>query len=101
MNENEFTRKVIGLAESYGLLVHHCYRSELCDGAGLPDLIIAGPLGVIFAELKTATGQTDDAQDAWAKLLKSQESWTEPVYFLWRPDDWVNGRIERIVKQLI
>lgn len=61
-------------------------------GAGFPDLVIAGPGGVIFREVKTARGRVETQQWDWAHLLiKDGCDWQ-----IWRPHMWP----EIIKKQL-
>ncbi len=92
--------KVIGritaMAAQRGLLWHYCGRSLHCRGChGLPDLIIAGPGGLAFAEVKTG-GQLDPGQQAWRDTLRvSGAAWNR-----WDPADLWNGRIERELDRL-
>lgn len=60
------------------------------DGAGFPDLVIAGRGQLIFAELKTARGRMSPAQVDWCVALKG----TGVRHFIWRPADWLEGRVE-------
>ena len=50
---------------------------------GFPDLVIAGPEGVAFAELKSEKGRATAAQTEWIAALCPH------VYAaFWRPSDW-------------
>ena len=73
------------------LVWHHCRDSRLCDGgSGLPDLIIAGPAGVIFAEVKPGTWSTVRPQQTTWKhmLLAAGARWV-----LWTEADVDSGKV--------
>lgn len=90
MHERTLTRQVMAAAQGLGLLVHHCPDSRRCEGdKGLPDLIIIGSRGVLFAELKGEDGETSAAQDEWLYALHRSGA----PYSVWRPEDWWSGRI--------
>ena len=104
MTEAQLQRAVIDLAEILGWLVYHTYDSRH-SAKGFPDLCMArsraGKRGVriIFTELKSATGNMSKDQEKWAAVLSTRgECWTSAEYYLWRPDDWSDGTIERILK---
>jgi hypothetical protein len=59
------------------------------DGKGFPDLVIAGPNGVIYRELKTATGRLGIHQHRWLKCLTTGGADAA----VWRPDDLRSGKI--------
>jgi hypothetical protein len=55
------------------------------DGAGWPDLVLVRPPRLIFAELKSESGQVRANQTEWLdvlRLLPAAET------YLWRPSDW-------------
>ena len=105
VTEAGLLQEVHALCGEFGLLVHHCRDSRACDGnKGLPDLIIAGPGGVIFAELKSEDGERSADQDLWAwTLTRACDGGSVRMdYQLWRPTDLTSGLIraelERIAK---
>lgn len=73
------------------LKAHHETDSRL-SRPGLPDLLIAGPGGQIWAELKR--------QAKRAKASVEQQVWLDTLLaggaaaFLWRPEDWMSGAIQ-------
>ena len=96
MTEGELQHEVVKLASDLGLLVHHCPDARRCYGQGLPDLIIAGPGGVIFRELKSDDGETTAQQDLWGwTLSRGGASWA-----VWRPADWCSGAISSMLEKL-
>jgi hypothetical protein len=100
--ETAFTREVLALAASMGVMAHWCGDSRKCQGPkGFPDLFIAGPRGILIAELKMPDGETSAEQDLWAWMLtrehecaECREYDTSAPYRLWRPDDLASGTIE-------
>lgn len=113
MSENDLQACVIDVAHHYGYKVAH-FRSVrvkkkdgstfwqtpvAADGTGWPDLVLVraareGMGRVIFAELKTERGTVEPAQRDWLALL----TLTQRVeVHCWRPTDWLNGTIERIL----
>lgn len=59
------------------------------DGKGWLDLTIVGPGGVLFRELKSATGSTTPEQRQWIAWLT--EAGQDAA--VWKPRDWYSGRI--------
>jgi hypothetical protein len=60
------------------------------DGKGWPDLTIVGPGGILFRELKSATGSRSVDQRRWAEWLTEAGA----DIAVWKPRDLVSGRIE-------
>ncbi len=89
MTEQELYLSIRAQLDTRRLFYHHCTHPELCDGdPGFPDLVIAGPNGHLFAELKTAVGQPSPAQRAWGRMLNLGQHGrlVAPPYALIRPD---------------
>ena len=88
--------KIIGLAEWLHLKVYHVSRSDkgIVSSKGFPDLVIAGPMGTVFAELKSQTGRVRPEQQEWLSLLARSN---DHVY-VWRPADW--PYIEQTLKKV-
>jgi hypothetical protein len=91
MTEAELQTAVTDLAESLGLAALHVrdVRREHRAWKGFPDLLIVGPAGLLFRELKPAGGQLRAAQKQWAWRLKQARQDAGE----WRPADWRSGRI--------
>ncbi len=96
MPEAAFQEKVLDLCKWLRLKVFHTYDSRKSAGPGFPDLVIVGPGGTIFAELKSTTGRVSASQTEWLDALKASG---EQV-ILWRPEDWkdVERRLRDIAK---
>lgn len=101
MTEAELVTEVIQLCKQLGLLWHHCREARTCRGPrGLPDLIIAGQHGLIFAELKSETGETSPEQDLWLWTLDRIGS-LDMVAHVWRPLDLESGEIRLKLESII
>lgn len=91
-SEAAFQKQVIALAHYHGWTVAHFATAPTqaghwatpvkADGKGFPDLVLVRER-VIYAELKTETGQVRPQQKVWAKTLVRAG---QEVY-LWRPRD--------------
>jgi hypothetical protein len=97
VTEAQLLARVTFTLDELDLLWHHCPDSRRCQGRrGLPDLIIAGPRGVLFAELKDNGGETSANQDRWLLTLHGGSV----PYAVWRPADWESGLIEAMLREL-
>jgi hypothetical protein len=77
--------KVRALATQYGWLVYHPWRSDNSE-PGYPDVTLAKPGRLIFAELKSATGKPTHRQEVWHEVLRQTLPGLE--VYLWRPADY-------------
>jgi hypothetical protein len=94
VNEKDFQHLVFQLALWTGWRVNHQLPAQNAAGrwrtatqghAGFPDLVLAHPTrGVIFAELKSATGRVSESQRAWLDTLEQAGA----EAYVWRPTDW-------------
>lgn len=99
ISEAAFQDKVIQLAKSAGWMVYHTYDSRRSE-AGFPDLVLAHrDRGLIFAELKSASGKLTPAQQRWQKELGDAIRISDVAgdrfidILVWRPADWESGCI--------
>lgn len=98
MNERQLTVAIEAECDRLGLLWHHCPDSRRCEGPrGKPDLLTAGPQGILLAEIKDEDGDTSPSQDAWLYMLHQ----ADVPYAVWRPADWDNGTIKARLRGLI
>ena len=104
MRHTELVRRVGTIAaaagERYGtgpstLILHYAtdsrrIRTTAPYSPGFPDVVVAGPGGLIFAELKCRDDTVSKDQRRWAgRLAGAGQLWVE-----WRPIDALSGRIE-------
>ena len=84
MTEAQLLAAVRRLAHYRGFMTYHT-RDSRGSEAGFPDLVMvsATQRRVLFVELKTATGKTSAAQDAWLAALAAAGA----EVYLWRPAD--------------
>lgn len=93
LSEREFQKRVTDLCDWLNLRWYHSHDSRR-DPAGFPDLVIVGPGGVVFAELKSAKGRIRAEQTQWqADLVRAGAE-----AHIWRPDDW--PEIQRRLKAI-
>ncbi len=91
LKEVEFQRAVTDMAGWLGWHIWHDNDSRR-NGAGLPDLLCVHPdHGVLWLELKTATGRVRPEQQQWIDLLVRAGQSAHVV----RPADWPD--IERLL----
>jgi len=87
--EEEFAEKIRALIKMKpSLKAFHARDSRMSWGPGFPDLVIAGPAGVLFRELKAGTRLSPN-QKAWIALLEQAKADVE----VWTPADLQSGRI--------
>ena len=91
--ENEFMADVREACTFHKVLVYHTHRSDRSD-PGYPDLTIVGAKGVLFRELKTATGKVSEDQVEWIDRLTRCGADAD----VWRPADM--QRIHRELRAL-
>lgn len=89
--EAGFQRAVVLYASLMGWACWHTHDSRHSP-AGWPDLVMARPPRLVFAELKSARGKlTDDQRECHAALRACGQE-----CHVWRPKDWPS--IERILR---
>lgn len=89
MTEAEVMEAVRGQCASLGLLAFHVRDSRRSWGPGFPDLVIAGPGGVLFREAKNERNSLSPDQRRWGSVLtRAGADWAP-----WRPRDLVSGVI--------
>jgi hypothetical protein len=93
-DEQSFQAVVVDVARLAGWRVAHFRAARTAkgwrtpvtaDGAGWPDLVLVRPPRIIFAELKSESGQLRDRQCEWLDVLRLLP---EVEVYVWRPSDW-------------
>ena len=93
MSERALQYAVIECAQRLGWLVYHPYDSRKSE-PGYPDLTLVGQRGLLFAELKSATGRLTGAQRMWHLAFDLAGA----RIVVWRPADWLSGRVEAVLR---
>lgn len=83
ITERQLQRMIVDYCRWLHLLCYHTHDSRH-SAAGFPDLVIVGPGGVLYRELKSETGRLSIAQTCWSQgLREAGVNWS-----VWRPADW-------------
>jgi hypothetical protein len=82
VTEAQFQQAVTDLCDWYGLRWHHEVDSRKSK-RGFPDLVITGPGGLVFVELKTQKGKVTPEQREWLLALRA----AGVRAYVWRPSD--------------
>lgn len=90
IRESDLLQNVRDTCAVLRLLAYHTHAS-IHSPSGFPDLVILGPGGILFRELKSATGIVSAAQEMWLRALKAAGMDAE----VWRPEDLASQRIIR------
>lgn len=95
VSEAQLQQQVIQLAQLSGWIVAHFRTARTssgdyitpvaADGKGFPDLVLVhSSHGLLFRELKSATGRLSVEQRRWLDVLT--DAGLDAA--VWRPDDW-------------
>lgn len=106
MSENDLLKCVLDLAKILGWRTAHFrpartnhggWRTAVAgDGAGFPDLVLVRGSRCLFVELKSEKGKLSAEQETWINFLTAANQ--RGRVFIWRPSDWLDGSIERILQ---
>lgn len=98
MSEDDLLGTVLDMASTLGVRTAHFRPAQTAqgwrtpvagDGKGWPDLVLVGRGGVLYRELKSATGSPTADQEVWLAALCVAGQDTA----VWRPADLRSGRI--------
>ena len=95
MTEDQLLATIMACAKWLRLCAYHTYDSRKSP-RGFPDVVAAGPGGVLFSELKSQYGDMSPDQTAWKYMLLAAGA----TWHLWRPSDWTSGRITTALRSL-
>ena len=90
MTHDELLEAILLEVRRLCLIAYWLPDSRLAPGKGFPDLVIAGPYGHLFAELKTPGQKLTSPQTTWRNMLVAGRA----DYHLWQPRDWDSGAIK-------
>jgi hypothetical protein len=97
MTEDQLLDHIADLCHDLAIMLFHTHDSRRDLGAGFPDLVLAGPGGVLFRELKNDHGQLRPEQQRWRYRLLAGGT----DYGVWRPDQWRSGFIEKELNAIL
>jgi hypothetical protein len=106
VKENDLQSSILDfIAYLPGVLVYHAlpgrvgedgrWVTPMAGDKGFLDLVIAGPGGLLFRELKTKQGRVSKDQRRWLDTLQASGHDAD----VWRPADWP-GRIIKEIKRI-
>lgn len=98
MSETLLQSNILSFAtQTLDWLGYHTYDSRRSP-QGFPDLVLvnARQHRLIFSELKKQDGRQSPAQVLWERVLRAAGV---GEFYLWRPSDWLNGSIARILQR--
>ncbi len=87
MTERQLLDAIRDACRWSALLCYHTADSRRSE-RGFPDVVVCGPSGVIFRELKADRGRLTPDQVRWLDRLAAAGADAA----VWRPDDWP-GRV--------
>ena len=83
MTEHQLLDAVRAACKWSGLLCYHTHDSRRSE-PGFPDLVVVGPHGVLWRELKSSRGRLSPDQVRWLDRLSQAGADAD----VWRPDSW-------------
>lgn len=95
-SEEELQEHVRSLCAALGLAVQHVHDPRRSWLPGWPDLVIIGPAGIRYRELKSETGSLrPDQRSVGSRITRAGGNWA-----VWRPRDWYSGVIQRQLEEI-
>lgn len=96
MTEAQLQAAIIGLCKLLGLDCFHV-RNSRGMAPGWPDLVIIGPHGILYRELKSEAGVlSPDQRRVGSRLTAAGGNWA-----VWRPRDLRNRVVEQQLRALL
>lgn len=97
MTHDEIVVEIQSRARRRGILSHYCPDSRRCDGdRGIPDLVLIGPHGAAWLEVKAPHDRIKPDQTTWKHTLRAAGQ----EYHLIRGDMLLNGVVDGILDGL-
>lgn len=96
MSEATLQTNIVQVARDLGWLHYHTHDSRRSP-KGFPDLVLIheAQQRCVFSELKTQRGRQSPEQRDWERRLRAIP-YIE--FYLWRPRQWLDGSIVRILQ---
>lgn len=98
MSEDELQGHIVEASKLIRWYSYHTFDSRH-SVPGFPDLVMVNEFQqrVIFSELKKQSGRQSASQLRWERLLRAVSPAVRIEFYLWRPSDWLDGSIGRIL----
>lgn len=95
LSELAFQQRITDYCDWLHLTWHHETDSRR-SRAGFPDLVIVGPGGLLFAELKADRGRLRPDQARWIATLAAAGA----EVHVWRPNNWpdIQNRLKELAR---
>lgn len=102
MNEAQYQKRVTDYCDLLHLTWTHFrpaisqsgkWSTPIAGRKGFPDLVIAGPGGHIFVELKSDTGRLSADQRHWLLTLAAGGA----EVYTWAPKDWAEAQTRLVI----
>lgn len=90
MTERELQRAITDLCDWLNLAWYHTHDSRR-SVAGFPDLVIAGPGGILYREIKSIGGRVSDGQKKWLNTLNASGGDAR----IWYLANWQDGTVRK------
>jgi hypothetical protein len=99
MSEDELQGHILEAGTALRWHSYHTFDARH-SAAGFPDLVMVNEFQrrVLFSELKRQTERQSPAQRVWERLLRAVGPTVHIEYYLWRPSDWLDGTITRLLQ---
>lgn len=92
MTHDEVVAEIQARAKRLGILSHYCRNAKTCQGdRGLPDLVLVGPFGGCWVEVKMPGDKLDPGQVIWKHALFAAAQ----TYYIVGPDDLTRSSSEQ------
>lgn len=91
MLEAEFQSQIVEVCKLHRVEAFHVNLSIRSE-PGWPDLVLVGPNGILYRELKTKTGTVSPSQHYWLGILGDAGA----DVGVWRPDQWPHPIVDEI-----
>lgn len=97
MTHDDLCEAVVTLADSMNLrAVYNPDSRRIKGGRGFPDVTVAGPRGVLFAEVKTGLGELSSEQRHWFWMLRASGQLVTVI----RPLEWDTGQVVGMLRAM-
>ncbi len=94
ISHTELQNAIVKFAKLKGWKCQYFWRN-IHSPSGWPDLYLCRYPRTVVSELKVPPDRVKPAQQEWLDLLAM---YPQNEVFVWYPDDWLSGKIEKILE---